>query len=162
MLRPIFSFKFTFFSLLELYQASQMAEKKVLPLLTWRDPHPHHSGFFSNIGQLLVHDPLSLLRWNITNKPSPRHYISTQKQNFAFSLQLLLQVEIVFLNKENGFHSLPRSRQCTDNNPGRSYCETEEEEGCRTVSRSAVRAMNKGSTPFKPAGTLETQGCCLE
>lgn len=76
---------------------------------------------------------------------APHHNKSPQEQKFAISLQLLLQVKIVWL--KNGVCSLLQSRQCTDNLSG-GYCETmllwsqrEKEKRCRTVLRSAVRAL---------------------
>lgn len=98
---------------------------------------------------------------------------SAHKQKFTFGLQLLLQVEIVFGYKTESVPSCgPDNVQTTI--PAEVIIvmrqliratflcrQREEEDSCRTVSRSAVRAMNEVLSPFKPAVTLETQRWCL-
>lgn len=55
-------------------------------------------------------------------QPLPATAQVLTQQKFALGLQLLLQEEIVF-DQKNAVRSLLRSRQCTDDNPSRGYCE---------------------------------------
>lgn len=129
--KPLFTFKFVWTA------PSKWGVKAALEAPETEHASPAHDGIPTLNTQAGV-GPRAIV--------SPHHNKRAHKQKFAFSLGLLLQVEIVWL--KNRVCSLLRSRQCTDDNPSRGYCEAtslwsqrEEEESCRIVLRSAVRAL---------------------
>lgn len=105
----------------------------------------------STLRQVLVHEPSS----------APHHNKRAHEQKFAFILRLLLQLEIVYDEKTESVPSCgPDNVQTTI--PAEVIVRQRRYGARERRKRVAGLSQDQQLEHFKPAGTLETQGWCLE